>query len=147
MKQFANKATKPTFATPLAKKRLISSILLCAFAVLFAHSIIPHHHHEEATATHQSSHHDDDHDDLDNNYLGQVFSHFQHESNANIIYQTASSTYQSSQFSIDEEAILVTQYFIRQLFKPPIKHKEHIPFAFTPFNYSASSLFRGPPMA
>jgi hypothetical protein len=97
----------------LAKKRFISSILLCAFAVLFAHSIIPHHHHDEATATHQSDHHDDDHDDLDNNYLGQVFSLFQHENNSGITYQTASPTFQCSQFSIDKEAVLITQYFIR----------------------------------
>ena len=138
---------KTYFCQLLAKQRFISSILLCAFAVIFAHSIIPHHHHEEATFTHHSDHHDDDHDDLDNNYLGHLFSHFQHESNNGITYQTASPTFQCLQFSIDKEAILVTQYFIRQLFKPPIKHREHTPFAFTPSNYSASCLFRGPPMA
>jgi hypothetical protein len=131
----------------LAKKRFISSILLCAFAVIFAHSIIPHHHHDEVRITQHSNQHDDDQDDLDNNFLGQAFSHFQHESNNGITYQTASPTFQCSQFSIDKEAVLVTQYFIRQLFKPPIIHKEHSSFAFTPSAYSASSLFRGPPMA
>jgi len=132
----------------LAKKRFISSILLCAFAVLFAHSIIPHHHHEQAMAAHQGSHHDDDdHDDLDNNFLAQAFSHFQHESNGGITYQAASQTFQCSKFSIDKEEILFTQYVIRQLFKPPIIHREHYSFAFTPAGYSASGLFRGPPMA
>jgi hypothetical protein len=95
----------------------------------------------------QHSNHDDNQDDLNNNFLGQAFSHFQHESNNGITYQTASSTFQCSQFSIDKEAVLITQYFIRQLFKPPIIHKEHSLFAFTPSTYSASSLFRGPPMA
>lgn len=57
----------------LAKQRFISSILLCAFAVLFAHSVVPHHHHDEtpvATQHHDDeeqssrlSHHDDDKDD------------------------------------------------------------------------------------
>ena len=131
----------------MAKQRFISSILLCAFTVIFAHSIIPHHHHEEATATHQSDHHDDDHDDLDNNFLGQAFSHFQHESGSGITYQTASPAFQSVKHSIDKEAVLITQYFITQLFKPPIIHREHFSFSFTPSAYSASSLFRGPPMA
>jgi len=130
----------------LAKQRFISSILLCAFAVLFAHSVIPHHHNEDASATHQSSHHDDDHDDLDNNFLEQAFSHFQHESNGGITYQSASPTFQCSKFSIDKEAILFTQYFVRQLFKPPIIYKEDFLFTFTLPDYSASSLFRGPPM-
>lgn len=148
MKQFAKKTTKPIFAVGLAKQRFISSILLCAFAVLFAHSIVPHHHHEEATVTHQSSHQDDDHsDDVDNNFLGQAFSHFQHENNSGVTYQTASTTFQFSKIAIDKEAILLTQYVIRQLFKPPIIHRQHPSFAFTSSTYSASSLFRGPPAA
>lgn len=114
---------------------------------MFAHSIVPHHHHDEATVTHQSNHHDDDNDDVENNFLSQIFSHFQHESNNVITYQTASPTFQCSKFSIDKEAILFTQYVIRQLFKPPITQREHFSFAFTPSIYSASSLFRGPPMA
>ena len=141
------KRNKPNFAFLLAKQRFISSILLCAFAVLFAHSIIPHHHHEEATANHQTNHHDDDHYDLNNNFLEQALSHFQHESDSSITFQTGSPTFQGSQFSIDKEAILFAQYFIRQLFKPPIIHSGHSLFAFTPFSYSASTLFRGPPMA
>ena len=131
----------------LVNQRFISSILLCAFAVLFAHSIVPHHHHEEATATHQSSYHNDDDDDLENNFLGQAFTHFQHENNSSVTYQTASLNFQCSKFAIDKEAILLTQYVIRQLFKPPTIHSPHYSFAFTPSTYLASSLFRGPPMA
>ena len=128
------------------KKRIISSILLCAFAILFAHSIIPHNHHDEATIMKHGGHHDDDHDDIDNNFLGQAFSHFQHEAGS-IIYEPTSSVFQCSKFGIDKEAILVTQYVIRQLYKPPIIHREHFSFAFTSSSYSASSLFRGPPMS
>lgn len=108
---------------------------------------MPHHHHEEANATHQSNDQDDDHDDIDNSFLGQAFSHFQHNGNSPITFKAPSSTFQSSQYSIDKEAFLFTQYVIRQLLKPPILYSEHHSFVFTPFNYSASSLFRGPPMA
>ena len=131
----------------MIKQRFISSILLCAFAVLFAHSIIPHHHHDEVQISHQSSHHDDDHDDLDNNFLGQAFSHFQHESGSGITYQTASPTFEGSKFSLDKEAVLFTQYVIRQLYKPPIIHRSQPTFTFVSSCYSFTGLFRGPPMA
>ena len=97
----------------MAKKRFISSILLCAFAVIFAHTIIPHHHHEEATATHQSNHHDDDHDDLDNNFLEQAFSHFQHEQGSGIVYETASPVYQYSKVNVDKDTYFLVQYPVR----------------------------------
>lgn len=129
----------------LTKKRFISSILLCAFAILFAHSIIPHHHHEEATVMHQSDHHDDDHEDINDNYFGQVFSHFQHESRGGVTYQTASPTFQCSNVSVDKDAVLITQYVIRQLFKPPIIHIEHPSFIFGSSHYSATPLLSGPP--
>ncbi|MDQ6763469.1 MAG: hypothetical protein M3015_12685 [Bacteroidota bacterium] len=131
----------------MAKKRLISSILLCAFAVIFAHSIIPHHHHEVATVLHHDGSHDGDHDDIDNNFLAHAFSHFQHGSATTIIYENTSSVFQASKFCIDKEALLFTQYVIGQLYKPPIIHGKHYSFAFTPSNYSASCLFRGPPLA
>ena len=137
---------KPYLRPLLAKQRIISSILLCAFSLLFAHSIIPHHHHEEANATHQINHHDDDHDDADNNFLGRAFSYFQHGSSG-FVYQYASQSFQYSKFSIDKEAVLITQYFIGQLFKPPLEHSAHYLLAFTSSCYSASGLFRGPPAA
>lgn len=108
---------------------------------------MPHHHHEEPNATHQGNHPDDDHDDIDNNFLAKAFSHFQHGGNGGLTYQTSSPTFQYSKLSIDEETILFTQYYIRQLLKPPIQFRAHFSFAFTPSNYLASSLFRGPPVA
>ena len=129
----------------MATQRIISSILLCAFTVLFAHSITPHLHHEAANATHQISQHDNDHDDADNNFLSRVFSNFQHASSGSI-YHSTSPTFKYSKFNIDKQVVLITEYFIRQLFKPPIKHFEHNFFTFIPSNYTASNLFRGPPI-
>jgi hypothetical protein len=131
----------------LAKKRLISSFLLCAFAVLFAHSIIPHHHHEEATFMQHGDHDDDDHNDIDHNFLGKAFSHFQHESGSTITYETASSSFQGSKFSVDKDAIFFTQYVISQIFKPPIIYGEHSLFALICSPFLNTSLFRGPPVA
>jgi len=131
----------------LAKQRFISSILLCAFAVLFAHSIIPHHHHEEATTTHQSSDRNDEQNDLKNNLLGQAFANFQHENSGGITYQTDSSTFQCLNLSVDKDITLFTPPVIVKLFKPPITHSKHYFLDFTSLRYSACSLFRGPPMA
>ena len=131
----------------MAKKRFISSILLCAFAVIFAHTIIPHHHHEEATATHQSNHHDDDHDDLDNNFLEQAFSHFQHEQGSGIVYETASLVYQYSKVNVDKDTYFLVQYIVQVLHKTRLKHPEPYPFNFSSSSYSVTSFLRGPPVS
>ena len=131
----------------MAKKRFISSILLCAFAVIFAHSIIPHHHHEEErTAQHQGSH-DDDHEDIDHNFLGQAFSHFQHEQGGNIVYETASPVAQYSKVNVDKDTYLLVQYIVQVLHKPPLKHPETYPFYFLSSSYSVTSPLRGPPVS
>ncbi len=129
----------------MAKKRFISSILLCAFAVLFAHSIIPHHHHEEeATEQHDSSH-DEDHDDIDNNFLGQAFSHLQHQQGGTFVYETATPDLQCSKVNFDKNALLLVQYIVQVLHKPPIKHPEPYLIDFTSFFYSVTTLLRGTP--
>ncbi len=131
----------------MAKKRFISSILLCAFAVIFAHSIIPHHHHEEErTAQHQGSH-DDDHEDIDHNFLGQAFSHFQHEQGSGIVYETASPVYQYSKVNLNNDTYFLVQYIVQILHKPPLKHPEPYPFNFSSSSYSVTSLLRGPPVS
>lgn len=133
----------------LAKQRYISSFLLCVFALLFAHSIVPHQHHEEDSAPHQSNHHDDDnHDDADTNFLQKVFSQVQHIGNASLTSQTTTSTSsQYSKFVADEDAVIFTQYILKQFFKPPLIHQAHNTIAFACSQHSASNLFRGPPSA
>ena len=111
---------------------------------MIGHNVVPHHHHEEAVATQQGNHNDDDHDDADNNFLEQAFSHFQHENNSGLTYQTASHTFHCSKFSLYKETPLFTQNVIRALFKPPLLHSAAN--LFIPSAYSASSLFRGPPV-
>ncbi len=131
----------------MAKKRLISSILLCTFAVIFAHSIIPHHHHEEeSTAQHQGSH-DDDHGDIDHNFLGEAFSHFQHEAGSGIVYETTSPVYQYSKVNLEKGAFFLVHYIVEVLHKPPLKHPEPYPFNFSSSFYSVASLLRGPPVS
>lgn len=129
----------------MAKKRFISSILLCAFAILFAHSIVPHHHHEEVTATQQSSYYNDVHDDLDNNFLGHAFSHFQQEHGGTINYETASTGYNFSKVIFDKHTFLLFQYLIKVFYKPPIKYGELYPIHFTASYYYVTQLLRGPP--
>ncbi len=63
MKQFQWIINKNYLCTPvLIKKRIISSLLLCAFAILFAHSTLPHVHHEAEQAV-EKHHHNDEEDD------------------------------------------------------------------------------------
>ena len=132
----------------LAKQRHISTFLLCVFALMFTHSVVPHLHHEEGSATHQSNHHDDDdHDDFDANFLEKAFSHVQHVSNGSTAFQTSTPSVVYSKFVADEDAVIFAQYVIKQFFKPPIIHQAHNTFSFTSSHFSASNLFRGPPSA
>ncbi len=114
--------------------------------MLFAHSIIRHHHHEEEeTAQHQGSHHDD-HEDIDNNFLGQAFSHFQHEQGGTVTYETASADYQCAKVNFDKKTFFLVQYIVQVLYKPPLKHAESPPFHFTFTSFTVTSLLRGPPV-
>jgi len=131
----------------LVKQRFISSLLLCAFAVLFAHTIIPHHHHEEEATEHHQGSHDDDHDDIDQNFLGQAFSHFQHPQGNTVVYETASNGYQSTKVNFDKHTFFLVQYIVQVLHKPLLQHTEPYPIYFTSSAYSVTSLLRGPPAA
>lgn len=131
----------------LLRQRFISSILLCAFAVLFAHSITPHHHHEEAFTIQHQDHHDKDDEDTDNTFLGHAFSHFQHDQDNSIVYETASPVSKFPKASFDKGAFLIVQYFVQAHYKPPLKHIEHPAFYCTSSSFSATSLLRGPPVA
>ncbi len=130
----------------LVKKRIISSLLLCAFAVLFAHSIIPHHHHEEANTEHHYGSHDEDHDDIDHDFLGQAFSHFQHEQGRNIVYETATPDFQCLKVNFDKDTFLLVQYIVQVLHKPPIKHPEPSPIYFASSSHPVANILRGPPV-
>ncbi|MEP7231630.1 MAG: hypothetical protein ABI691_15320 [Ginsengibacter sp.] len=131
----------------MPKKRFISSILLFAFAVIFAHSIIPHHHHEEERPAQHHGSHDDDHGDIDHDFLGQAFSHFQHAQGSGIVYETASPVYQYSKVDVDKDTYFLVQYIVQILHKPPLKHPESYPFIFSSSSYFVTSLLRGPPVS
>jgi hypothetical protein len=129
----------------LFKKRIISAFLLCVFAIVFAHSIIPHHHHEdEATEQHNSSHYND-HDDIDDNFLAQAFSHFQHDQVNGVLYETATPTLQCSKINFDKDIVLFAHYLIKLLHIPPLIYHEYSSFSFVISSCSPANLFRGPP--
>ena len=121
--------------------------MLCAFAVLFAHSITPHHHHEEADRLQHNHHHDNDHEDTDKSFLGHAFSHFQHEQGSGIVYHTSSPFYQYSKVNVYKDIYFLCQYIVQVLHKLPLKHPESYPFNFSSSSYSFTSLLRGPPVA
>ena len=121
--------------------------MLCAFAVLFAHSITPHHHHEEAVKLQHNDHHDNDNEDTDKSFLGYAFSHFQHEQGSGVVYESASPVYQYSKVNVDKDIYFLVRYIIQVLHKPPLKHSEPSPFSFSSSSYSVTNLLRGPPVA
>lgn len=75
----------------MLKKYSIIALLLCAYAIVIAHSIIPHHHHNGDHAMKQSDHHqDDDHDDgngADDSGLAHDFANYIHSANTGDVYQ------------------------------------------------------------
>ena len=101
----------------LKNKRFISFILLSAFTLVFAHSVIPHHHQDEASAHHDASQHDnhDEHEDTDQNFLAQAFSHFQHEG-SDVVYETASDY---SKSNLDNGSFFLIQHVAEVIDKPP----------------------------
>jgi hypothetical protein len=130
----------------LAKKRIISSLLLCVFAIIFAHSVVPHHHEEEHSA-HQQSSHGNDQDDIDDNFLGQAFSHFQHEQSSTLVYETVSADYHCSKVIIDKGTVLFVQFILQAIHKPPIEHPPIYPVRLTPQFGNSADFLRGPPSA
>ncbi len=101
---------------------------------------------EERTAQHVGSH-DDDHEDIDHNFLGQVFSHFQHEQGGNIVYETASHVAHYSKVNLDKDTYFLVQYIVQVLHKPPLKLPGPYLFNFSSSSYYVTSLLRGPPVS
>ena len=128
----------------MLKQRLISSLLLCAFVVLFAHTVIPHHHHGDETEQQHGSG-GDNHDDLDNDLLGQAFAHLQHPQGSAFVYETATPDFQCFKVNIDRSFLFVVQYIVQVLYKPPIKHAEPPGVYITSSRHSVTNLLRGPP--
>jgi hypothetical protein len=82
----------------MLKKYFIITLLLFAYTIVLAHSIIPHHHHDEDHEMEQSSHHHDDHDDDHHNQendhhedndsgLAHDFENYIHSGNTGDIHQ------------------------------------------------------------
>jgi hypothetical protein len=70
----------PYLCNFMFKRVAISFWVLCAFAVLQAHNLIPHHHNEIAIEhSHSHNDHDDDHGDEDTDH-SEPFTAFTHSS-------------------------------------------------------------------
>jgi hypothetical protein len=132
----------------VVKKRVISLFFLFVFAILFAHSVIPHHHHEEdpTAVHHHDHHHDDDHNDVDDNFLSHVFSFFQHDGDSTIIYDPSVAS-DCTKVTIDKNVAFLIQYIVEVVYKPPIVHTEQ-KFIFRSLSvYPTGNHFRGPPVS
>ena len=86
----------------MLKKYSILTLLLVAYTIVLAHSIIPHHHHHDDHETEQtaSHHHDDDHED--DNSLAHSFANYSHTGDAAVIHQQPDDSFVSH--------IVVTRY-------------------------------------
>ncbi len=128
----------------MLKKLLISFLFFTAYAVVLAHSIIPHHdENEEATEQHDDKGH---HDDNDDNGLGHLFSHFQHIGTGNqfITTQKIASFKQSDILQPDIPSITSFNFKFYGAGKPaPVFYPDHPDI----YSYSGSCAFslRGPP--
>ncbi len=63
----------------MLKRYSILSILLFAYVIVLAHSIIPHHHHESQGIEQKAGHHEDKEDD---NGLAEAFENYLHSGTA-----------------------------------------------------------------
>lgn len=127
----------------MIKRISITLLFFAAFAVITAHSVIPHHHHEDETKT---EHHDKDQHDDDDNGLGNLFSHFQHIGVNNQFVSTYQST-SVKQIDIPHPEIAFTNscnFYFSDTGEPvPIIFTDH-PDIFSSSGSMAFSL-RGPP--
>ncbi len=134
----------------MTKKRFISFFLLCAFTMLFAHSVIPHYHYQSVDIGHHDDQHNDFHDnphDLKNDFFGHIFSHQQHAYSNIVSNGPASQSILISKLTIEKQAIFYTQYIISLLFQPAAIHKPRSHTAGILPCYASCRLLRGPPMA
>ena len=133
---------KLSIFTPMIKRFSIALLFFSAFAVVMAHSVIPHHHHdEEETAT---GHHDKDHDD--DSGLGNLFSHFQHVGATNQ-FLSAEQLLSIRQTDIPQPGFIFTNfcdfYFSDEIELPLILFPDHPDI----YSFLCSAVFslRGPP--
>ena len=130
----------------MARKRLISSIMLCALLILFGHNVIPHHHHDDPDTRQSKGHHGHDHED-DDNLLEHAYSHFLHNNANEPVYNVNSRQVKATHFGIEKAIVHLTRCFIEQDYRPPILYAPSTIQYYLPPGYSTSSQLRGPPLA
>ena len=128
---------------------------MLAYTIVLAHSIVPHHHHHQLST--EKTHHDDDtkehdddtdeHDDIDDSFLGQPFSFFQHDTGNSIVYFTSFASLNDSNKPglfkeflpiVDFLSIKIELQFLKRVFPP---EKVYVRLLLR----HSSALFRGPP--
>ena len=125
----------------MIKRFSITLLFFTAFAVIMAHSFIPHHHHEEETATER---HEKVHDD--DNGLGNLFSHFQHVGINNQFVSTHQSPAIKLINILQADISFITSYnfYLSDTSEPvPLFYPDH-PDIYSSSGSAAFSL-RGPP--
>jgi hypothetical protein len=108
----------------VAKRFFIVFWLMAAYAVVFAHSVVPHHHEQEehAAVAHHHHHHDEDHHD-DTPDAGDKFQFFQHQ---DIRVGQAGLTFKFSAADVSKDLAQLNQA-LQQLIHlcdegPPLQH-------------------------
>ncbi len=103
----------------MLKKYFILTLLLVAYTIVLAHSIIPHHHHDEDHETEQTGaqhHHDDDHED--DNALAQSLANYLHSGDTTVIHQQPDNSIASNAF-VTLYLIPVFEFTIKAIESPP----------------------------
>ncbi len=126
-------------------RRFFFIFLWIGYAIIFAHSSIPHHHHEEEEMAQHEGSHNDDHNDIDHNFLGEAFSNFQHEKDNTIIYENVFFENLYSKVHFDKETLLIVLHIVQIIYSPPPDYSETGSDFFTPSSSTFISQLRGPP--
>lgn len=130
----------------MLKRSFILPFLILAYTIVLTHSIIPHHHHHELSSQ-GNTNDEEEHDDIDDNFLSQPFSFFQHNTGNNDVKYLAlyfieqcfkSGFYKEFIPVVDFLSIKTSLQFLQRPFPP---EDYYWTFLFT----SKSALFRGPP--
>lgn len=129
----------------LNRQRIISYLLLFTFAIVFAHSVIPHHEKDDDLLCTEHQANPDQHKDIDNSFLGSAFANFQHEQGRAIVYEHSGLDYQFSKDSKTNKSVLLLTYLLNQFYQSPPQYHIQQNENFSSAIIVSQQQFRGPP--
>ena len=127
----------------MLKKHSIIALLLVAYTIVLAHSIVPHHHHNETEQT-ASHHHDDDQEE--DNSIAHSFANYLHSGDAAVIHEQPDNSIASHTF-IALYFIYVFEFTVRAFESPPPVRQLAENIITKSLYYLSSKGLRGPPFS